>query len=297
MPVYQVRERDLRQRADVLIQNRNPQLSRGFIKKLANEGRLSFQSKPIAAGFKLKAVGRLELDYDLKLLEEQPVLKLNIVYEDDDLLVVNKPSGVLAHARSRYWQEASIASSLRHYCNWPRLRQSTAVDELRLGIVHRLDRGTSGLMVCAKNQAALSNLQSQFEARQVEKSYLGLVTAEEALPKKGLIDKPVGRDLKRPQRFQVSARGKSAQTAFEILAEGKNARLLAIKPLTGRTHQIRVHFVSLGLPLIGDALYGGPPAERLMLHAHRLAIKHPGDGRAMNFTARRPKVFAEALQG
>ena len=296
MPVYRVRETDLRQRADVLIQNRSPQLSRGFIKKLAREGRLSFQSKPISAGFKVKTAGQLELDYDLKLLEEQPVLKLNIVFEDDDLLVVNKPSGVLAHARSRYWQEASIASSLRHYCHWPRLRQSAAVDDLRLGIVHRLDRATSGLLVCAKNQFALKNLQSQFEARQVEKSYLGLIAIEEALPKKGLIDKPLGRDLKRPQRFQVTARGKNAQTAFEIIAEGKNVRLLAIKPLTGRTHQIRVHFASLGLPLVGDTLYGGRPAERLMLHAHRLAFQHPRNGRAMSFIARRPRVFAEVLQ-
>ena len=296
MPVYKVHKTDLRQRADVLIQKHNPELSRGFIKQLARDGRLSFQSKPVAAGFKLKTAGKLELDYDLKLLEEQPALKLNIVFEDDDLMVINKPSGVLSHARSRYWQEASIASSLRQHCHWPSLARTASIDELRFGIVHRLDRGTSGLLVCAKKPVTLKALQAQFQDRSVAKSYLGLVAIDENLPKRGLIDKPLGRDLKRPQRFQVTARGKSAQTAFEVITEAENARLLAIKPLTGRTHQIRVHFASLGLPVIGDSLYGGRSAERLMLHAHRLAFRHPADGRALSFTARRPKIFAEVLQ-
>ena len=295
MLTYQIKEDDIRRRADVFVQRQTPQLSRSFIKKLAQEGRLSFQSKPIAASYKFKTLGQLELDYDLTILENQPILKLNIVFEDSDLIVINKESGIIVHARGRHWQEASIASSLRHYCHWPKLSQLATDDDLRLGIVHRLDRATSGLLVCVKNLKALHALQSQFAARQVIKTYLGIIPAKAELPKEALIDKPIGRNFNNPKCFKVTSRGKSSQTFFKIISQSSNFYLLEIKPRTGRTHQIRVHLASLGVPLLGDTFYQGQAAERLMLHAHKLRFKHPQNGREMQFTARRPQIFAKVL--
>ncbi len=295
MLTYQIKEDDIRRRADVFVQRQTPQLSRSFIKKLAQEGRLSFQSKPIAASYKFKTLGQLELDYDLTILENQPILKLNIIFEDSDLIVLNKESGVIVHARGHHWQEASIASSLRHYCHWPKLSQLATDDDLRLGLVHRLDRATSGLLICAKNLKALQALQAQFAARQIVKTYLGIILAKPKLPQEALIDKPIGRNFNNPKCFKVTGSGKSAQTFFKIIARSSNFYLLEIKPLTGRTHQIRVHLASLDAPLLGDDFYQGQAAERLMLHAHKLRFRHPQDDREMQFTARRPQIFTKVL--
>lgn len=292
---YRVEADDLRCRADTLIQREIPQLSRGYIKKLAAEGRLSFDSKQISAGYKPKTPGELQLDYDLKALADIPYLDLDIVFEDDDVLVINKPSGVIVHARGKYWDEASIASSLRRHCRWPAVDQPASPEELRAGIVHRLDRGTSGVLVCAKNRASLKALQSQFADRQVEKTYVGLISTDTGLPEKGLIDKPIGRDPKNPQRFKISRYGRPAQTRFSVKGKSAAAWRLEIQPLTGRTHQIRLHLASLGAPLLGDPLYKGPPAARLMLHAETISFQHPGSGRTMELTVPEPESFEETM--
>ncbi len=292
---YEIKQADLRQRADVLIQRQVPQLSRSYIKKLAMEGKLSFKSKPIAAGYKLKSLGDLKLDYDLKVLDDIPYLKLDILFEDEDLMVINKPSGVIVHARGKYWDEASIASSLRQHCSWSNINQPGDLADLRRGIVHRLDRGTSGVMICAKNYEALKALQVQFHDRQVEKTYLGIVRANENLPDRGLIDRPIGRDPNNPKKFKVSRKGKEAQTLFEVKARYSQHYYLEIKPLTGRTHQIRVHLSSLGVPVFGDLLYKGVLASRLMLHAYEISFKHPRTEEVLKFTAPEPKIFKEFL--
>ena len=293
---YEIQQADLKQRADVLIQRQVPQLSRSYIKKLAMEGKLSFKSKPIAAGYKLKSLGDLKLDYDLKALNDIPYLKLDILFEDEDLAIINKPSGVIVHARGKYWDEASIASSLRRHCHWSEINQPGDLADLRRGIVHRLDRGTSGVMICAKNYEALKALQTQFHDRQVEKTYLSIVKANENLPDRGLIDRPIGRDPKNPKRFKVSRKGKEAQTLFEIKAKYSKYYLLEIKPLTGRTHQIRVHLASLGVPVFGDPLYKGILAGRLMLHAYEISFKHPRTEEVLKFTASKPEIFKEFLE-
>ena len=292
---YRVKEADLRQRADALVQREIPQLSRGHIKKLAAEGRLSFDSKPVSAGYKPKSSGELKLDYDLKALADIPYLDLDIIFEDEDLVVINKPSGVIVHARGKYWDEASIASSLRRYCRWPAPVQPASLEELRAGIVHRLDRGTSGILVCAKNQTSLKALQTQFHDRQVEKLYTGLIGPDTGLPDKGLVDKPIGRDPKRPQRFKVSRYGRPAQTLFEVKNKAVKAWRVEIRPLTGRTHQIRLHLASLGAPLLGDPLYKGLPAPRLMLHAESISFRHPKSGKSLRLAAPEPALFEEMV--
>lgn len=294
MPTYKVEEEDLRQRADVFLQQKAPQLSRSFIKKLALQGKLVFQSKQINSGYKLKQLGDLELDYDLEILKKIPILKLRIIFEDDDLLIVNKPSGVIVHSRGKYWEEASIASSLRHHCHWP-LKDIPTLKDLRTGIVHRLDRGTSGVLICAKNTQSLKNLQTQFQNHQVEKTYLGIIKANSDLPEEGLIDKPIIRNFKNPRKFKVSPQGKSAQTFFKIKNKGANFHLLQIKPQTGRTHQIRVHLASLNCPIVGDELYEGVEAPRLMLHAQTISFKHPQSDKKIHFTAPRPRIFSQIL--
>ena len=287
---YRVSDDDLHRRADVLIRREVPRLSRGHIKKLAEEGRLSFDSKRVAAGYKLKTPGELRLDYDPAADRAAAArLDLEVIFEDGDVVVVNKPAGVVVHARSRYRDEVSIAAALRRHCRWP-----ADPEELRAGIVHRLDRGTSGVMVCAKHRAGLENLQAQFRERQVKKIYAGLVGPAPDLPDEGLIDKPIARDPKRPWKFKVGRSGRPAQTAFSVESRTAAGSRLEIRPLTGRTHQIRLHLASLGAPLLGDTLYGGPPAPRLMLHAAAIGFRHPGSGRPMELTAPEPPAFGEA---
>ena len=297
MLTYKVDENDLKQRADIFIQQRTPQLNRRLIKQLASAGKLSFASRKVAAGYKLKIPGILELDYELQTLDQIPQLQLKIVFEDEDLIVLNKPSGVLVHARSRYWNEASIASSLRKHCRWPVISQPASPEDLRAGIIHRLDRGTSGTLVCAKNEMALAGLQQQFRSRQVKKTYLGIIAANRQLPDRGLIDKPIARSFVDRRKFKASHQGREAQTFFNIKSKQDKYYLLEIKPQTGRTHQIRVHLSSLNLPLLGDQLYKGPPAPRLMLHAQKIGFKHPKTNTMMSFTVRRPRIFTEILTG
>lgn len=295
MFAYEVTEADLYQRADLVIQREVPQLSRSFIKKLADEGKLLFAARTVAAGYKLKTIGELTLDYDLKRLNDVPQLDLDVIFEDDELVIVNKPSGVIVHARGRYWDEASIASALRRHCHWDPLSQPATTAELRAGIVHRLDRGTSGVLICAKTHAATAELQRQFSEREVEKTYFGIISATTALPGEGLIDKPIGRNPRDPKRFKTARHGRPAQTSFKIVATTGHHRLLEIKPLTGRTHQIRLHLASIGVPVLGDPLYKGAPAPRLMLHAGAITFGHPGSGERLAFSVPLPDLFKETM--
>jgi 23S rRNA pseudouridine1911/1915/1917 synthase len=159
----------------------------------------------------------------------------------------------------------------------------------RAGIVHRLDRATSGVMICAKNAETLSFLQKQFSARTVYKNYVAIITGK-LEPSKGLIDIPLGRSTKEPNKFIVTSNGKTAQTEFYVKEEQDKYSLVELHPLTGRTHQLRLHLKHLNRPIVGDTLYGGEPADRLMLHAINLEITIPGGQRKV-FTSSLPSEF------
>jgi 23S rRNA pseudouridine1911/1915/1917 synthase len=209
-------------------------------------------------------------------------IRLDVVFEDDDLLVVNKPAGMVVHPAYGHSQGTLVNALLARY---PHLDVG---DSGRSGIVHRLDRDTSGLIVVAKTEPALEHLRRQFKTRSVQKTYLAL--AHKRPPaREGIIEAPIGRDPRQRQRMAVVADGRTARTGYEMLEEFDDYSLLAVSPETGRTHQIRVHLAWLGVPVAGDRVYGQQRGgrrvrinlglERQFLHAWRLSFERPrGNG-------------------
>ena len=290
MLTHRVDQPELRCRVDQLAARHWPELSRARIRQLAKTGRLLFDNRPVTAGYRCRQPGQLSLDCPNPRLQPIPVLRLPVIYQDEAIIVIDKPAGVISHARGRYWDEASVASSMRAQLadGWQ--------DTERLGLVHRLDRATSGLMVIAHTTADLHRLQQQFRARTVRKIYRALVAssaASQALPVAGRIDRPIARSGPLATKFKVDAGGRPAQTDWRKLPTRANDPYQAIElqPLTGRTHQLRVHLASLDCPIVGDKLYGGPPGPRLALHSHQLSLLHPRTDQRQEFIAPLPAIF------
>ncbi len=216
--------------------------------------------------------------------QEQANAELPVLYEDDDVMVVNKPSGLLTHAKGGLSTEPTVAEIIRP-------KTSFASDTDRPGIVHRLDRDTSGVLIIAKTAAAATHLQRQFAQRTTKKTYLAVT---DGVPKLAAakIDLPIGRNPSAPSTFRVDPNGKPAQTTYRVLAATDNQALIELKPTTGRTHQLRVHMAHLNTPILGDRVYGKPDANRLMLHAHKLEITLPS-GERKTFEAAVPEEFQQ----
>lgn len=211
----------------------------------------------------------------------------DIVYEDEDLLVVNKPSGLIVHPAPGHWSGTLVHGLLHRF---PEIRDYGAAE--RPGIVHRLDGSTSGLMVVSRNARSHDLLSRAFQERRVQKEYIALVWGS---PKKteGTVDLPIGRDPKNRYRMAVTSSGKRAVTGYKVLWSRKGMSLVKCALMTGRTHQIRVHMKHIGCPLVGDYLYAPrrKPAvelERVFLHSWLFAFPHPADGRVMRFRSRLP---------
>lgn len=228
---------------------------------------------------------------------EDDVPALRVAYEDDDVVVVDKPVGVAAHP-SPGWTGPTVVGVLaaRGY------RISTSGAAERQGVVHRLDVGTSGLMVVAKSEHAYSVLKRAFKERTVEKVYHALAQGHPE-PTTGTIDAPIGRHPSQDWKFAVTADGKPSVTHYEVLEMLPAASLCEVHLETGRTHQIRVHFSALRHPLVGDLTYGADPAlaqrvglSRQWLHAMRLGFAHPADGRWLEVTSEYPEDLAHALE-
>jgi 23S rRNA pseudouridine1911/1915/1917 synthase len=223
-------------------------------------------------------------------------IPLDIVYEDTHLIVVNKPAGMAVHPGPGHTGRTLVNALLAHCPDLPGIGGVQ-----RPGIVHRLDKDTSGLIVAAKDERTHNGLAAQLKDRQVKKTYLALVEGR-LEPAEALIDAPIGRDPHNRQRMMVrppgSATAREAQTAYRVQAYYDGYTLVEASPITGRTHQIRVHFASLGHPVAGDRIYGGPATQaksaslglrRQFLHAWRLAFRHPIDGRDLSFEAPLPE--------
>lgn len=214
---------------------------------------------------------------------------LPVVYEDDHVTVINKPSGVLTHAKGAITSEFSVADFMKS-------RMIEPEDTNRPGIVHRLDRATSGIIICARDSTTKSQLQKQFQDRKAHKTYLAVV---DGLPKhlEAKIDLPIERNPKSPSTFRVGTQGKSAQTSYRVLAHNDKYSVLELKPLTGRTHQLRVHLAHIGTPIVGDEIYKGSksPIGRLCLHASSLEITIPV-GQRKTFQAQPPDEMADFVR-
>ncbi len=268
-------------RLDVYVVEQHPSISRAFAAKLIEQGKVFVNDQSSKPGFKLHANDDVTIDYTEAEQEAVPNVDLPILYEDDDCIVINKPVGILTHSKGAFNPEATVASFVR--------QRISGMAGDRAGIVHRLDRATSGVIICAKHPEALSLLQKQFALRKAKKSYAAIITGT-LTPDHAIIDMPIERNPKAPATFKVGVNGKPSITEYQVEQSSEHYALLRLKPQTGRTHQLRVHLAQQKHPIVGDVLYDGEPAERLYLHAESLEITLPNRERK-TFTAPLPKEF------
>lgn len=274
------------ERLDLVVAGAMPRLSRAFVRKLCDQEKISVNGQTNKAGYKAKTGDVIAVSYDLAELDTIRDIDLPVLYEDDDVVVINKPVGVLTHTQGAFNPEPTVATFLRN-------RVADLAGE-RAGIVHRLDRATSGVIIGAKNSKALSMLQKQFAQRKTKKTYMAIVEGH-LRETEAVIDMPIERNPKAPATFRVHANGKSAVTHYRVVQENKAVSLVELKPETGRTHQLRVHLSHIGHPIVGDPLYGkGTYGDRLFLHALSLELTLPSRER-MTFTAPLPEEFEEFM--
>jgi 23S rRNA pseudouridine1911/1915/1917 synthase len=275
-------------------------LSRSAVADLADAGRVRLDGREVPKSERLRPGSWLEVELPEAAVpapDPEPVPGLVVVHDDDDLVVVDKPVGVAAHP-SPGWTGPTVVGGLA--AAGYRIATSGAAE--RQGVVHRLDVGTSGLMVVAKSEYAYSRLKQAFRDRTVDKTYHALVQGHPD-PLVGTIDAPIGRHPSADWRWAVVAGGKPSITHYEVLEAFRAACLVEVHLETGRTHQIRVHFSALHHPCVGDLTYGADPRlaqqlglQRQWLHAHRLGFTHPGTEAWVEFTSSYPEDLATALE-
>ncbi len=285
-------------RLDRYVAEELPQFSRSYVQKLIEEGYILVNGRSAKASQRLTGGDRIVVNPPLLAqLTAEPV-PLAIVYEDNDILVVNKPAGVVVHPAPGHPSHTLVNAILAH-C--PSLAMGD--DLTRPGIVHRLDKDTSGLIVIAKNDTARQCLVDQFKKHTVVKSYLVLVEGVLS-PEQGVIEAPVGRDPHHRKRMAVVEFGKEASTRYRVKKYLGNYTLLDVAPRTGRTHQIRVHLSAIGHPVVGDRVYGAgrrhravsSHAGRQFIHAYRLGLCLPSTNKYQEFTCPLPADLEQVLE-
>jgi 23S rRNA pseudouridine1911/1915/1917 synthase len=272
-----------------------PELSRSRIQQLIRAGFVRLNGATTRPHQVVRTGDQIEVTQPPpEKIETQPeAIPLEVLFEDDDLIVINKPAGMTVHPGAGH-REHTLVNALLHHC--PTL--SGIGGKERPGIVHRLDKETSGCLVTAKNDIAHRELSKQFAARTVEKIYLALV-AGKLRKQTGIIEEKIGRHPVHRQRMSVaSPRGRAARTEYRVLRSSEEASLLECRLHSGRTHQVRVHLHHLGHPVLGDNLYAPRFAKnfpRQMLHAWKLGFRHPRTGEWKNFEAPLPDDFKQAI--
>ncbi len=285
------------ERLDSFLARRCPDLSRSRIQALTADGCVTVD------GGAAKPAARLREGQTVSLVVPPPApsrltpqaMDLDVAYEDADLLVIDKPAGLVTHPAPGH-PDHTLANAVLAHC--PDLEGVGG--EIRPGLVHRLDRDTSGLIVVAKNDAAQAGLSGQFKERTVSKAYLAVVTGYPE-PERATIDAPIGRHPRSRTRMAVVSTGREAVTEYDVLRRMRGYSLVETRPRTGRTHQIRVHLASVGHPVAGDAVYGrtAPGLDRHFLHAHRLAFSHPRTGKRLALESPLPsdlRAWLEAME-
>lgn len=277
---YVFKEVSDKKRLDVLLAERHPEMSRSTWQKHIKTGHVTVNGEP-AKNVRQEVRDTDSIAITIPDATDFSAHELPILYLDDNVIVINKPIGVLTHSKGALNDEFTVADFFRRYT-------TVGLDTSRPGIVHRLDRDTSGLVIGARTPEAFDLLKSQFADRKVKKTYIAIV---EGIPKEptARIDVPIGRNPSLPSTFRANSKGKQAITDYTVLAQTDKRSLIMLHPFTGRTHQLRVHLSHIGHPIVGDRVYGRP-ADRLYLHAYQLEITIPGGSR-MVYTAPQPDSF------
>ncbi len=286
----------LGQRLDVFLAEKIKLLTRSQVQRIIEQKGAKVNGILRKPSYKLKSGEKVEIEFEIKEPEEIEAeeIPLNLIYSDEHLLVIDKASGMVVHPGAGNRKHTLVNALLYHF---PELKEIGPKE--RPGIVHRLDKETSGLMVVARTLNAYSHLQRQFKRREVEKRYLGLVWGR-LTSKEGKISLPIGRHIKHGERISVKTRKpREAETRFSVVRVYENFSLLELRPITGRTHQIRVHLAASGHSLAGDSRYGrkkakaGPP--RLFLHASSLSFIHPATEKRVDFFSPLPQDLEDFL--
>lgn len=279
--VYVVKESTGKQRLDAWLSSTYPDVSRSTWQKHIKQSAVSVNGE-VVLSTKYPVTKDDKITIDIPEKTDHSKASLPIIYLDDNVIVVDKPAGVLTHAKGELSDEFTVADFFRRYT-------SVGVETNRPGIIHRLDRDTSGLIIGARNQETATLLQRQFAQRKTKKSYIAIVDGH-LTPEHARIDLPIGRNPSKPSQFRVDSKGKSARTTYEVIEANDTHSLVRLAPETGRTHQLRVHMAYVGTPIHGDKVYG-KESNRMYLHAHQLEITIPeGDRRV--FTSDIPNEFS-----
>jgi 23S rRNA pseudouridine1911/1915/1917 synthase len=287
-------------RIDLFLSGKSNDLTRSRVQKLVEKKLVTVNGEVCDdKNYRMKAADQVLINVAApeELAARPEDIELDIVYEDKDLLVINKKRGMVVHPAPGH-QDGTMVNALLGHCK----DLSGIGGVIRPGIVHRLDKDTSGLLIVAKNDYAHNSLAEQLKARTLKRVYFALVCGQ-VKPQRGRVEAPVGRHLKHRKKMAVIAGGRDAVTRYRVVKHYKRYSLLKLKLETGRTHQIRVHMAHIGFPVVGDPLYGpgshgdlpGELASPQALHARALSFEHPRTGAKMNFSAPLPEVFRKLL--
>ncbi len=304
--IHTVTEKHVGKRLDIFIAHYEPRISRNRIQAMIKGGLALVNGRMEKPGYKVKLDEEIALQTQEREAHEvlPEAIPLSVVYEDPHIIVLNKPPGLVVHPAPGNYTGTLVNALLYHYGSLPSSGQGAQRNEReRAGIVHRLDKDTSGVMVVARTPQALRSLSAQFKDRIVRKKYVALV-AGVIKRGSGSIEVGIGRHIKERKRISVHTRSaRAAITGFIVKERYRNATLVEVEIKTGRTHQIRVHMAHIGHPVLGDRVYGGSKVAQLggtrigrqMLHAESLSLLHPETGHPMTFIAPPPADMAEVI--
>ena len=284
---YLVHEKKTSQRLDVFLAEKYPETSRSTWQKLIKAGKVTVNNEVVVSP-KADITGTEAIEFSGLERPDFSDHQLPVIYEDSNVIVINKPAGILTHTKGALNDEFTVADFFGRV-------SKVGVGTNRPGVIHRLDRDTSGVILGAKTDEAAKKLKKQFSERTVKKTYIAILEHAPE-PAKGIIDVPIGRNPASPSTFRADSNGKPAQTYYEVLAVAPDGRaLVKFQPRTGRTHQLRVHAAFIKSPIVGDRVYG-KPGQRLYLHAYQLEVTLPGGERKV-FTAPIPAEFLSDFPG
>ncbi len=297
MNKYIVKKEDENKRIDKLIAEVYKDISRMTIQRLINDGKLKINNKNVKVSYKVSEGDIIE--FDLQEPEEIDIkaqdIPINVIYEDEDIIVINKEKGMVVHPGNGRTED-TLVNALMQKC---KNSLSGIGGKIRPGIVHRLDKDTSGIIIVAKNDKAHINLSEQIKNRKVNKYYIALVRGN-VIENNATINMPIARSTKDRKKMAVSEKGKEAITHFNVLKRYNGYTLLKLKIDTGRTHQIRVHLAEIGHPVVGDEVYSNGKnkfgVKGQCLHAKRIEFVHPTSNKKMVLEAELPKYFKDILE-